>query len=703
MKTRLRIISIAALLGVALWISDAIIDSLIFYHGQGTFWQSIVGNVPAHELYMRTLVLACFVAFGIAVAEVTVRHRRLELETSALSRFPSEDPNPVLRISAEGKIIYRNEPGSALMDTCGVEIGGKVSGKWLDVVTGSLNSDQPRQEELKCGNKIFTLTFAPVVEAGYVNVYGLDVTAQRVAAEALRESERLYRSLFSGVSEGFSLHEIICDENGKPRDYRFLEVNPAFERLTGLKREDILGKTVLEVLPETEPYWIQMYGKVALTGEPVRFENYAKELGRHYETFAFCPQPGQFGVLFLDVTDRKKAEEQKRLFESQIQHAQKLESLGVLAGGIAHDFNNLLVAILGYADLALRDSTPESPVRGSLAEIRQAAIRAADLTNQMLAYSGKGRFVVEPLELNRLVDEMGHLLKVSISKKVVLRFDLSDNMPIIEADASQIRQIVMNLITNASEAIGDNSGVVTITTGMMEASRDYLAQVYLDENLPEGYYAFIEVADTGCGMDKETSAQLFDPFFTTKFTGRGLGMSAVLGIVRGHHGGIKVYSEVNKGATIKVLLPCSNEAPAPVEASSEADSADAVSNSGTILVADDEDSVRTVAKMMLERAGFSVLTAADGAEAMDMFNQHTDDIAAVLLDMTMPKLSGEQVFRKMRHISPNVQVVLSSGYNEQDATNRFAGKGLAGFIQKPYDSQQLIAKFRSVLYGTDEK
>jgi len=373
----------------------------------------------------------------------------------------------------------------------------------------------------------------------------------------------------------------------------------------------------------------------------------------------------------------------------------------VLAGGIAHDFNNLLVAILGNADLALLDLSPVSPARPMIEDVKMAAIRASELTNQMLAYSGKGRFVVEALDLNELVEEMSHLLRVSISGKTVLNLHLADNLPAVQADASQMRQIVMNLITNAADAVGEKSGVVSISTGAMEASRDYLSETYVNENLPEGYYVYLEVSDTGCGMDEETRAKLFDPFFTTKFAGRGLGMAAVLGIVRAHSGAVKVYSERGKGSTLKVLLPCSEEAiealgrEGPTEQPGELGRC-----TGTVLVVEDEDTVRNVAKMMLERAGFDVLTAADGREGVELFREHADRVGAVLLDMTMPGLSGEETFRELRVIRRDVRVILCSGYNEQDVTSRFVGKRLAGFMQKPFELHALIAKVRDVLGTT---
>ncbi|HIJ81871.1 MAG TPA: PAS domain S-box protein [Desulfuromonadales bacterium] len=258
-----------------------------------------------------------------------------------------------------------------------------------------------------------------------------------------------------------------------------------------------------------------------------------------------------------DISMEKQAEEERSTLEKQMLHAQKMESLVVLAGGISHEFNNILMAIIGNADLAMMRLNPESPVVDNLKRIVTSAARATDLAKQMLAYSGKGKFKVERIDLNRLLDEMTNMLEVSISKKALLRFNLHKHLPPVDADASQMRQIVMNLAINASEAIGDASGVIAITTGCMNCDHTYLKDVLLEENLTDGLYVYLEISDTGCGIDRETLPKVFDPFFSTKFVGRGLGLAAVMGIVRAYKGAIKVYSEPGKGCTFKILLPAS--------------------------------------------------------------------------------------------------------------------------------------------------
>ncbi len=400
----------------------------------------------------------------------------------------------------------------------------------------------------------------------------------------------------------------------------------------------------------------------------------------------------------LDISSQIKALEDRSRLESQVQHSQKLESLGVLAGGIAHDFNNLLVAILGNSDLALMEVPRSSPVWPFLDEVRTAAKRASELTNQMLAYSGKGRFVVESVNLNEVVREMGRLLEVTLPKKVELCYDLAEQLPLVEVDTTQIRQVVMNLVTNAADAMGENNGAITIATGVFEADRQYLSASYLDEKLPDGFYVSLDVSDTGCGMDSETQDRMFDPFYTTKADGRGLGMAAVQGIVRGHRGTVRFNSEVGQGTSFKVLLPLAEDQVQETESRTGAISTEI--GPQTVLVVDDESGVRLLIQRMLEKMGHRVILACDGVEALEIFSAAPREVDLVLLDMTMPRMDGLEAFREMRSIEPEVRVILSSGYHEHDATNRFAGKGLSGFVQKPFTLEELSGVVAKALNGS---
>jgi len=516
------------------------------------------------------------------------------------------------------------------------------------------------------------------------------------ANEHLRQSEANYRGIFDGVTDMIVVHDL---ETGE-----ILDVNAETARATGYTREEFMRIGPVGTAPQGEQYAPERamaFMEKAAAGEPQLFEwGFIDKAGEfhptevHIERGEIGGRPCLLGIV-RDITERKQVEEERQLLEHQMQQAQKLESLGVLAGGIAHDFNNLLMAILGNASLALMKMQPESSGRTHIQKVETAAKRAAELTNQMLAYSGKGKFVVEPLLVSRVVEEMAHLLEAVISKKAVLKYDFVEDLPKVEADAAQIRQVVMNLILNGSDAIGDRSGVVTVTTGVLKADRAYLSDTYLDWDLPEGYYVFVEVSDTGRGMDAETRKKIFDPFFTTKFSGRGLGLAAVLGIVRGHKGALKVYSEPGRGTTVKVLLPAAEE-PREVQVVKPR-SAEDWQGEGCILVIDDEEMIRETSRMILEALGFDVLLAEDGRQGIEVFRANADDLDAVLLDMTMPHMGGEETFTELRRIRSDVRVILSSGYNEQEATNRFAGKGLAGFIQKPYLPQDLAELLRGIL------
>ncbi len=514
-----------------------------------------------------------------------------------------------------------------------------------------------------------------------------DVTKRQLAEDGLKEShERLLTALNSLDAaifvEDMATHEIIF-------------TNRRLGELFG----DITGKPCWQTVHagggETCSYCEDNHLLVG-TGRAWEFRNAINNRWYDVRDRAIQWVDGRVVKLEIatDITQRKMAEENSRKLEAKVLQAQKLESLGLLAGGIAHDFNNLLVGILGNADLALTELPNVSPARESVREIENAAVRASDLCRQLLAYSGKGKFVIEPFNLNEVVEEMTHLLEVSKSKNVTIRYEFTGGLPSIEGDITQIRQVIMNLITNASEAIGSKRGVITISTGSMECDLAYLREMAMDEILPEGRYVFLEISDTGAGMDEETKSRIFDPFFSTKFSGRGLGLAAALGIVRGHKGTLKVYSEPGKGTTFKALFPAvDKEARSLAKAEVKYDFA----GSGLIMLVDDDESVRNVGKRQFAKLGFNVITAATGAEALDIYGKRHGEIALIMLDLTMPDMDGTETFRELRRINPSAKVVLTSGYNEQDSINRFTGKGLAGFIQKPYRLADLTARIKEVL------
>jgi PAS domain S-box-containing protein len=376
--------------------------------------------------------------------------------------------------------------------------------------------------------------------------------------------------------------------------------------------------------------------------------------------------------IIRDITEQKE-------LEQQLRQSQKLESLGVLAGGLAHDFNNLLTGIMGNASLAVTDLSHPELVQERIQEILSASDRAALLVRQMLAYAGKGQFVVEPLDLSLQVNEIVTLLRTSISRLVELDLRFDANLPRIDADQAQMQQVIMNLAMNGAEAIGDRPGKLTITTSSREVNAE--RQVVL------------EVTDTGCGMDEHTKARIFDPFFTTKFTGRGLGLAAVMGIIRAHRASISVRTAPGSGSTFAVVFPASAAGAAGALAEHRVE----LRGYGNILVVDDEELVRSMAKFTLERCGYSVELAPDGKCAVDQFATRPKEFAAILLDLTMPVMNGDEALRHIRQIRPDVPVVLSSGFSEAEALERFQKAGLAGFLQKPYTATALAKRIKQAV------
>ena len=538
-------------------------------------------------------------------------------------------------------------------------------------------------------------------EAGqWAQLYGTvqDVTARVLADEALRRSEETLRLAQEAANIGSFDRDLRSRRTvWSDQLLRIVGLDPATADLTRIDRDPEMNF----VHPEDRPLLRQTMQRAITTGEKqvVRHRIVRKDgelrhmLGSAMMVRDAAGAPARVVGTAIDITEQVAADEQRQRLEAQIQQAQKLESLGILAGGIAHDFNNLLVGMLGNASLALLQAEPNSGVRASLQEIERAAQRAAELTRQLLAYAGKGRFVVEAVDASTVVHEMSALLRTAISRSAAIQLDLASELPAIEVDSTQFRQVVMNLITNASDSLAEQGGLITLRTGVREIDADVLARCIPGTNAVPGRFVFIEVNDTGVGMDAATVARVFDPFFSTKFTGRGLGLAATLGIMRSHSGAIRVYSEVSKGTSFCLYFPASTRTPAPVSAPPSAQ----WTSTGQVLVVDDEPSVRAVTTALLTRRGFSVTTAQDGNAAVALFREAPERYTLVLLDMTMPGMDGAETFRTLREIRDDVHVLLMSGYNEQEVTRLFVGRGLAGFLQKPFRADELYDKIARVL------
>ena len=384
----------------------------------------------------------------------------------------------------------------------------------------------------------------------------------------------------------------------------------------------------------------------------------------------------------------RHADAERLDLERRLLHGQKLESLGLLAGGVAHDFNNLLQAMLGNLDIAIESVEPGSSVREPMEQAAQAARRATDLTRQLLAYSGKGRFVVRPVDLSALVRENAELLRATVPHTCAIDLSLAGDLPAVEADVGQLQQVVMNLITNAADAIGGRGGTIRIATARREGGPGALEGSRIGGVEPAASYVALEVADTGCGMNADTLARIFDPFFSTKGAGRGLGMSALLGIVRGHGGGLFVDSTLGRGTTVRVLLPVrSADVPGP---RLEAVPATATPpGPGTVLVVDDEASVRRACQSMLRALHMPALVAGSGAEALELARAHRGEVRFVVLDLSMPGMDGLATLDALLASDPALRVILSSGFDEQALLGREGARRTAGFIQKPYSLAQL--------------
>ncbi len=395
----------------------------------------------------------------------------------------------------------------------------------------------------------------------------------------------------------------------------------------------------------------------------------------------------------LEVPQERKGDQQPvstPLGREEREHQlRKMESLGILAGGVAHDFNNLLMGVLGNADLALSVMAPDAAGRNQVEDIIVAARRAADLAGLMLAYSGRGRFKVDRVDLGSLVEDSVHLLKSTVSGSVVLQVEPSQGISKVSIDVAQMRQVLLNLVANASDAIRERSGVIRISTVERLFDQDDLDRMYVPNDLQPGRLVVLEVSDTGCGIEPETLGRIFDPFYTTKFTGRGLGLAAVLGIVRGHGGGIDVRSVGRRGSSFFVVLPRAEGADEDQQGSSPE------KKKRLVLVIDDEETVLDVSRAYLEQAGFAVVTAEDGRRGLEILQEQGAAVECIILDFTMPGMDGQEALFEIRKIRSDVPVILSSGYDEDEVVGRIGDEAVSGFIQKPYGGAALIERLRA--------
>lgn len=692
-------------------ISDAGVQTIeSLEHEDGIVHHSIVSKFPLPFSDGKQTLVG-----GIAI-DITERRRAEETLRESEERFRAlvehgfEGINIVDR---EGLLIYAGPGNKSVLGYSAEEVQGrstfetihpddlpKAQAAWLRI---QKNPEQIYLPPIRLQHKDGTWHWMEVSACnlldhpavGGIVVNWRDITQRKIAEDNLQESEERKAAIFESALDAL----ITIDHEG-----RIVEWNPAAERIFGYSSQEAIGRELAELVIPLQSRDAHRRGMIRFNSsgegpvlrkliELTALRADGTEFPAEIYITPIRTESPLFSGFLRDITERKQAEEERLKLEAQILHGQKLESLGVLAGGIAHDFNNLLTVMLGNASLALTQLPDDSPARSMLGEVQHAAERAADLTKQMLAYSGKGKFEIQPLRLDALVHEMAKLLKTVVSKKAMINLDLEAAR--IEGDPTQIRQVLMNLIINASDALESNIGSIHVRTGTLDARAEDLLSRYLPEVLPAGTYSWIEVEDTGKGMSEETQSRIFDPFFTTKFTGRGLGLAAVLGIVRAHRGTIKVMSSLGQGTVFKLLFPTTAAEPErPPEGEPVAL---ARRGKGTILIIDDEQIINTFVGRALENAGYHTLAVNDGQDGLMELGQHINEIVAILLDLTMPRMDGLEVLRELRNLAPDIPVLVMSGYSEQEVSVRCEGTGARGFIQKPFTARSLVASVSGIL------
>ncbi|TNE43592.1 MAG: response regulator [Deltaproteobacteria bacterium] len=691
------------------------------YRFNQAFLEAVFDNIP-DMIFVKDARHLRFLRMNRAGCELLGLNEEELLGKSDFDFFPAEEASFFTdndrAVLATGKLvvipeepIHTKSRGTRYLQTKKVPIFHHETGEPMYLLGISEDVTEQKQialelkrtnEELEQRVKERTQELSEAVAQLHKDI----IERERTAAQ-LRASQKLNEVILDSLPTGIchiNAREEILQANAKAlehfqetstlqlqRSMRRIESRTVWEDLTPCKREELPGRLAFSTGKPQGPLTI---GHRRQDGSLV-WALYSAVPVTDPDTEEIT------GVIvsFLDITEWKQREAERKSFEAKLRHAQKLESLGILAGGIAHDFNNLLVGILGNADLALHDLQEETQATRRIQQIVEAATRASDLTKQMLAYSGRGKLQIHAVHISKLTEEISHLLKASIPRTVELHTELEYNLPCVEGDPTQLQQVLMNLLTNAAESYEGKSGTVTLRTGQTELYYRGVTDTFTGTEMDTGRYVFVEVQDHGRGMSKETQARIFDPFFTTKFTGRGLGLAAVLGIVRSHNGMIKISSEENQGTLFTVFFPVSDQeatkrpsTPPSVEILNEADWQKA-----TILLVDDDRVVRSVARNMLESMDFNVLLAEDGVVGLSILKEQKDNIALVLLDLTMPRMGGLETFEAMRAIHPTLPIVLCSGYSQEEVVANFAQHNISGFLSKPFTRKQLRSKLLTAL------
>ena len=619
----------------------------------------------------------------------------------------------ILRTSMDGFFVVSEDYRFLEVNQAFARMTGYVPGELLQMTILDLEADDPEHgaeyartglhqfptaHRHKDGHLIHLEISVNVVRDGgrkLVVGFARDVTERRRAEDSMLRLTRQKKQILHSVNEGI----VGLDCSGE-----VTFCNPAAAKLLGRSVGEIVGSRAHAIFCGEEGREASCGACQALAhGNVPRTE---RTIARADQTIAIVEltsspmhENGRVAgavVVFGDISARKRAEEDRRNMEAQIQQAQKLESLGLLAGGIAHDFNNILVGILGNACIAMEDTPVSSPAHARLQRIVNAGQRASRVIHQILAYAGQARAEVAPIDLNEAVRESAEFMRPSVPQQIDLELCLTSDLPAVQADAGQLEQILTNLLLNAVEAIGPSEGAVTLATRRAEINEERAALEFAGQELRPGSYGCLEVSDTGCGMSAETLARIFDPFFSGKKKGRGLGLAAIRGIIRAHGGGIAVHSVLGRGTTFEILFPLGAEgatastSQAPVEV-------EPIGRRRTVLVIDDEEDICDVVETLLGARGIRVLSATSGTAGVELFEQHADEIDLVLLDVTMPGITGPETLRAIQAIREDARVVFSSGYNGDGVEGTLAGHGAVGFLHKPYTPETLLERIESAM------
>ncbi len=641
------------------------------------------------------------------------RHRRL-FETMAQG---------VVYQAADGRIISANPSaerilgltldqmmGRTSMDPCwrsiredGSDLPGSEHPAMIALRTGQpvgphimgvARPDEPNHRWLRVSAR-------PLFRPGEEKPYQVYATLEDITE--IRQAREEYQQLFRLMMNGFLRGEIVRNPDGQAVDFRFLAVNPAFERLTGLKAETTIGRAAREVIPDLEHSWLDIYERVVTTGEPVQFENASRALNKTFDVSAFRTGPNQFAAMFFDITERRRAEEERAQLHEQLLQAQKMESVGRLAGGIAHDFNNILGVILGRLELVMEDLGENHPQRHSLLEIERAAQRSAELTRQLLAFARKQTAMPQVIQLGNIVDGMLSMLARLLGENIRIEWKPAQDLWHIRIDPVQMDQILVNLSVNARDAI-KGTGVIVITAENVTVKQDTTDRLL---GTAPGDYVRLGFRDDGCGMPPHVKDKLFEPFFTTKDVGKGtgLGLATVYGIMKQNGGYIEVQSEIGKGTTFRLYFPRHDAGPDAAVSNDAALSfskrpSGATNSSGqTILLCEDRADIRDLTSLMLERCGYRVLSASSPGEALAFVQDRASEISLLITDIIMPDMDGRELARKVTAVNPRIRCLFMSGYTaDVISSQEDLDEGMT-FIQKPFTSVHLVGKVRELLEG----